>query len=178
MQGWKFVLLFIAAMILMLLLLCQDTDNPPAPAPIPAPARNGLLPGEVNDPNWPKPIIVSVKDETCSDTDKCPPVSEDCAHKTFTVQKDTLYYMTLSYFNGDTLNPSCRVCGTVYDDRTIVMNNVTACPTSEPWVSFARLVPGKTYTVEACLQSCPNHPGCKCGESVHADAAISMRRQF
>jgi len=175
MQGWKFVLLFIAAMILMLLLLCQDTDNPP---PAPAPVGNTLLPGEVDDPNFPKPIVAWVRDNTCTVTDKCPPVDENCEHKTFTVQKDTTYYLTVIYFNSDTLSASCRTCGTVYDDRRIVANLVTACPTGGPWVTAMNLKPGVTYTVEACLQSCPDTPACKCGGLFNADAVVSMRRLF
>ncbi|MBL0062835.1 MAG: hypothetical protein IPP40_15455 [bacterium] len=139
---------------------------------------NGLFPGEINDPNWPVPIIAWVADSTCSDSTKCPPTGEGCGFKNFVVQKDTTYFLTVSYFNRDTLNPSCRTCGTVYGDHKVVANLVTACPTGGEWVTVMRLVPGVTYTVEACLQTCPNVPGCKCGERVQADAVVSMRRLF
>lgn len=139
---------------------------------------NGLFPGEINDPNWPAPIIAWARDSTCSDSTKCPPNGEGCAFKNFVVQKDTTYYLTVMYFNGDTTKPSCRTCGSVYGDRNVVANLVTACPTGGPWTTTMNLKPGVTYTVEACLQTCPNVPGCKCGERVQADAVVSMRRLF
>jgi len=177
MTGWKFVLLFVGAMVLMLLLLCQDAGkNPPPPAP--APAGKELLPGEYEDPNWPKPIVAWVRDNTCTETDKCPPTDEDCSHKNFTVQIDTMYHLTVIFFNSDTLAPSCRTCGTIYDDRRVVENVVTACPTGGQWEAHMRLVPGVTYTLEACLQSCPETPACKCGGLFNADAVVSLRRLF
>lgn len=178
MKGWVALIIVAFCCAFVFMLTCQDKEDKPNPAARAPENKDELLPGEVRDPRWPKPIIVSVSDKTCTETTKCPPVDEECGHKNFTVQKDTTYYMTVIYFNGDTATASCRTCGTVYDDKAVVMNSVTACPTGGPWINFARLVPGKTYTLEACLQSCPNTPACKCGENVQSEVIISMRRLF
>lgn len=139
---------------------------------------SGLFPGEANVPGYPVPIIMSVVDTTCSESTDCPSKGADCITTNFTVQKDTLYYLTVSYFNGDTLHPSCRACGTVYDGNTVVMHRVTACPTGGAWVDFGNLRPGVTYTLSVCLQRCPGLPECECGKHARADAIVSMRRVF
>ncbi len=162
--------------VVLVLLMCQDLGQPP---PAPPPRGDALLPGEVNDPAWPRPIITSVHDVTCKDTVECPSQAADCVTKTFTVQKDTTYFLTTIYFNGDTTTASCRACGTVYEGDKAIMHDLTACPTGGPWVNFKRLQPGITYTLSVCLRSCPNvTPPCKCGESATADAIVSMRRVF
>ena len=160
--------------IIALLLLCKDAGKEEAPAP----TTDGLFPGEIRDPLWPKPIIIAARDTTCSGDTTCPSKSADCIVKTFTVLKDTAYYFTLSYFNGDTLTPSCRACGTIYRDTTVVLQNVTACPTGGPWVNFGRLRPGITYTLAVCLERCPQVSECNCGNRVFADGVVSLRPIF
>ena len=137
-----------------------------------------MMPGEVYDPNYPVPIITAVRDSVCSDSTDCPSKASDCVTRTFTVQKDTMYYITVSYFNGDTIHPSCRACGTVYAGDSVIMGRVTACPTGGPWVDFGELKTGTTYTLSVCLQNCPGRPKCDCGKSAMADAIVSMRRVF
>jgi hypothetical protein len=147
---------------------CQDTPK----------QQTELLPGEINDPRYPVPIISAVQDMECSDSTACPSKTSDCVTRTFTVQKDTTYYLTVSYFNGDTIHPSCRACGTVYAGDSVVMHNVTACPTGGPWTTFGNLKPGTTYTLSVCLQNCPGQKHCDCGEYAVADAIVSLRRVF
>ena len=148
------------------------------PAPVTPPPFAGLYPGEIRDPFWPHPIIISARDTTCSIDTTCPTKSADCIVKSFTVLKDTTYFFTLSYFNGDTINASCRACGTIYQDTTVIMQNVTACPTGGPWATFSRLRPGIIYTLAVCLQRCPQLPECRCGKRVIADGIVSIRPVF
>ena len=139
---------------------------------------NGLFPGEVRERMWPVPIIAAVRDTTCSTDTTCPSRGMDCIVKTFTVLKDTTYFLTTSYFNGDTVNASCRACGVVYDDTTSIMEIATACPTGGPWIASTRLKKGRTYTLSVCLQRCPQIADCRCGERVFADAVVSIRQVF
>ena len=167
------VMLFTAALVL---LSCQQKkqDNQPNPR-----QKTDLLPGEVWNPRWPQPIITARRDSVCSNDIRCPFRNDECVSLAFQVQKDTTYFLTVLYFNGDTLHPSCRACGTVYQDTTVIMNLVTACPTGGPWVTFARLVPHVNYAIVACLQKCPEMEKCDCGkEKATADAVVSMRRLF
>ena len=166
----KFILFLIAVISLVSLWSCQEKPEKET--------AKELFPGEVNDPKFPAPIIVAVLDTICSETTDCPSKGTDCVTTNFTVQKDTLYYLTVSYFNGDTLHPSCRACGTVYDGNTVVMHRVTACPTGGHWVDFGNLRRGVTYTLSVCMQRCPALPKCDCGEHARADAIVSMRRIF
>ena len=137
-----------------------------------------LMPGEVNDPRYPVPIICAVVDTTCTDSVQCPAKTADCETLNFTVQKDTTYFLTVSYFNGDTIHASCRACGEVYDGNTVVMQRVTTCPTGGPWVDFGRLRPGVQYTLVVSLQRCPALKKCDCGKGARADAIVSIRRVF
>ena len=171
------LLLGILAIIILILLLCRQGAKKEAPPETP-PTVDGLFPGEIRDRKWPVPIIAAVRDTLCSNDTTCPSKITDCVVKTFTVLKDTSYFLTLSYFNGDTLNPSCRACGTVYDGNTLVIDNVTACPTGGPWVNFGELKRGRTYTLSVCLQRCPGLDDCRCGERVFADAVVSIRHVF
>jgi hypothetical protein len=139
---------------------------------------SGLFSGEVNVPGYAVPIITSVMDTTCSESTACPSKGGDCVTKDFTVQKDTLYYLTVRYDNGDTIHASCRACGTVYQGNTVVMHRVTACPTGGPWVDFGNLKPGVTYTLSVCLQRCPKTEKCNCGKDAFAEAIVSLRRVF
>ncbi len=138
----------------------------------------GLLAGEVRDPRFPVPIITAVLDLDCATLDTCPVRTGDCISKEFRVEKDTLYFFTVSYFNGDTLNPSCRSCGSVYLRDSVVMNLVTACPTGGPWVDFAPLQPGRSYRLAVCMQRCPEEESCECGKEARSIAIVSMRRVF
>lgn len=159
-----------AATLFLLLWSCQEKPKNET--------RSDLLPGEVNVPGYPVPIITSVMDTTCSEATDCPSKGADCVTKDFTVQKDTLYYLTVRFDNGDTIHASCRACGTVYQGNTVVMHRVTACPTGGPWVDFGNLKPGVTYTLSVCLQRCPNTPKCDCGKYAFAEAIVSIRRVF
>ena len=177
MRPLYWLLLGILLIIVLLLLLCQDAGQDEAPPAAP-PTADGLFPGEIRDRMWPAPIIVAVRDTSCSNDTTCPSKITDCVVKTFTVLKDTTYFLTLSYFNGDTLNPSCRACGTVNLNDVALIQNVTACPTGGPWINFGELKRGKTYTLSVCLQRCPQLAECRCGERVFADAVVSIRRVF
>ena len=158
------------ATLLLLLWSCQEKPKKET--------RSELLPGEVNVPGYPVPIITSVVDTACSESTGCPSNGADCVTKDFTVQKDTLYYLTVHYDNGDTIHASCRACGTIYQGNTVVMHRVTACPTGGPWVDFENLKPGVTYTLSVCLQRCPSTEKCICGKDAFAEAIVSMRRVF
>lgn len=178
MQGWKFVLLFIAAMILMLLLLCQDTDNPPPPAP--APVGNGLLPGEKSVPEFRQPIIEWASDTECAKDTTCPSRKTDCVVKPFVAQKDTTYHLYAVYYNGDTLNASCRVCASLYEitaanDTVQITDLYTACPTGGPWAAHPNLKAGKTYLLSVCLHKCGDMTTCTCGEVRDAFGVVSIR---
>jgi len=162
--------LFFTATLFLLLWSCQEKTKKEA--------GSGLLPGEVNVPGYHVPIITSVVDTTCSESTDCPSKGADCVTKDFTVQKDTLYYITVRYDNGDTIHASCRACGTVYQGNTVVLHRVTPCPTGGPWVDFGNLKPGVTYTLSVCLQRCPNTEKCNCGKGAFAEAIVSMRRVF
>ena len=147
---------------------CQDEKKP------------DLLPGEVTDPRSPVPIITAVRDTSCTDSLRCPAKGADCITQQFTVLKDTFYFLTVSYFNGDTVVASCRACGSVFAGDSVIMSRETACPTGGPWVTGHRLVPGVTYTLSVCLQRCGIIGRCSCeglrGERGTADAIVSIRR--
>jgi len=51
--------------------------------------RDGLFPGEFNDPAYRVPIIAAVIDTVCSDSVECPSTGRACVTRTFQVQKDT-----------------------------------------------------------------------------------------
>ena len=159
---------FVVLSALCLLASCQEKPR----------QNSELMPGEVNDPRYPVPIICAVVDTACTDSVQCPAKTADCETLNFTVQKDTIYFLTVSYFNGDTINASCRACGEVYDGNTVVMQRVTACPTGGPWVDFGRLRPGVQYTLVVSLQRCPALKTCDCGKGARADAIVSIRRVF
>lgn len=164
--GWLFVL---AAIVMASLLLCRSGrqgGNPP----------DQLLPGETHSTTYRQAIITSIRDNTCSESlDVAAPRPDGYVSADFTVQKDTTYALTLIYFNGDTLNPSCRLAGRILADTTILAQNVTACPTGGPWVTYVRLTPGQTYTLILSLMRCPQLPECRCGEILWADAVVSIR---
>jgi hypothetical protein len=152
---------------------CQKKDEPKK-----KPEELPLRAGELRDVRWPRPVIVAVADTVCSDTIICPAKSAECILKTFRVPKDTLYVLTTSYFNGDTLAPSCRACATVYEDTVVVKNRVTACPTGGAWVGSMNLRAGVDYLLAVSLQRCPVKEKCACGEGAIAEAAVSLGRQF
>ncbi len=179
----KFILwlgLAVVVVAVLFLLLCRGEQDkePPKEAPVDQMDASGLFPGEMRDRLWPVPILAAVRDTTCSIDTNCASQALDCITKTFTVQKDTLYFLTTSYFNGDTINASCRACGVVYEDTTTIMEIATACPTGGPWVASTKLKKGHTYTLSVCLQRCPQFPDCRCGERVFADAVVSIRSVF
>jgi hypothetical protein len=162
------ILLFMAAASLALIWSCQEKPKKEA--------GSDLLPGEVRVPGYPVPIITSVEDTSCSESTDCPSKEAECVTRDFTVQKDTIYYLTVRYDNGDTIHASCRACGTVYQGNTIVMHRLTACPTGGPWVDFGNLKSGITYTLSVCLQRCPDTQKCDCGKYAFAEAVVSIRR--
>ncbi|MBK6910951.1 MAG: hypothetical protein IPK53_01975 [bacterium] len=179
MAGWKFVLLFAVGLLVVFLLLCQDTQNggaPPAPVPVPV----QLLPGERNDPSYRQPIIESVFDGACALDTICPSRRSDCVTKSFVAQKDTVYHLYAVYANGDTTQPSCVLCASLYHiraagDTVLVTSIETACPTGGPWADHPRLAKDSTYMLSACLHKCGDMSNCQCGEMVDAFAIVSMR---
>ncbi len=164
----KIIITILAATMLLMVWSCGDRFERFRP----------LLPGEIEDPLWPVPIIVSVRDTSCSDSIPCPSKAGDCVKRDFMVQIDTTYYLTVSYFNGDTITPSCRACGTVYQGDSVIMHNYTACPTGGPWIAIGRLKPDVKYTLVVCMQRCPKLSKCNCGRIPLADAIVSIRRVF